>query len=137
MAIGFFKIIEQLYQFFANPGAHETLLKMQKTLGLKAREIAQLSDSRKTLGMSLESVEAVKINFAAILKSLQDLSDPVFAFSAEAAGLALHIQKAEFLVALLIFEDFFAHDPRCPQSPPVLSHHFGQGWRDSPLTFAT
>lgn len=103
-AVGFFNTIQQLYNFFANPGAHDTFLIMQKTLGLKAREIGQLSDTR--WACRWKSVEAVKINFAAILKSLQDLSDPVFACSAEAAGLALHIQKAEFLVALIIFEDF-------------------------------
>ena len=57
---------------------------MQKTLGLKAREIGQLGDTR--WACRWKSIEAVKINVAAILKSLQDLSDPVFACSAEAAG---------------------------------------------------
>ena len=103
-AVGFFNTIEQLYKFFANPGAHDIFLSMQKTLGLKAREIGQLSDTR--WACRWKSVEAVKINFAAILKSLQAVSDPVFPCSAEAAGLALHIQKTEFLVALLVFEDF-------------------------------
>ena len=83
-ADGFFNEIQQLYKFFANPGAHENFLIMQKTLGSKAGEIGQLSDTR--WACRWKSVEAVTINFAAILKSLQDLSDPVFAGSAEAAA---------------------------------------------------
>lgn len=104
MAVGFFNTIEQLYKFFANPGSHEIFLSKQNKLGLKAREIGQLSDTR--WACRWKNVEALKINYAAIVKSLEDLSDPVFACSAEATGLGLHIQKTEFVVALIIFEDF-------------------------------
>ena len=46
MAVAFFNTIEQLYKFFANPSSHEIFLNMQNTLGLKVKEIGQLSDTR-------------------------------------------------------------------------------------------
>lgn len=104
MAVGFFNTIEQLYKFFANPSTHLTLLNMQKALGLKAKEIVQLSDTR--WACRWKSVEAVKTNYAAVVKVLAELSDSVETCSAEAAGLGLHIQKVEFVVALIMFEDF-------------------------------
>jgi len=105
MAVGFFNTIEQLYNFFSNPGSHDIFLKIQKTLGLNPTEIGQLSDTR--WACRWKSVEAVKTNYAAIVKSLVELSDPVLTnCSAEAAGLSLHIQKSDFVVALFIFEEF-------------------------------
>jgi hypothetical protein len=104
MAVAFFNTIEQLYKFFVNPGSHKLFLDMNIRLGLKAREVGQLSDTR--WACRWKSVEAVKLNYAAIVKTLEDLSDPTVACSAEAAGLSLHIQKVEFVVALTIFEDF-------------------------------
>jgi Domain of unknown function (DUF4371)/hAT family C-terminal dimerisation region/OTU-like cysteine protease len=104
IALGFFNTIEQLYKFFANPGMHAIFLNIQKNLGLKAKEIGQLSDTR--WACRWKSIEAVKTNYAAIVNVLSLLSDPAENCSAEAAGLYLHIRKTEFLVALIILEDF-------------------------------
>ena len=104
MAVAFFNTIEQLYKFFANPSSHEIFLNMQNTLGLKVKEIGQLSDTR--WACRWKSVEALKSNYAAVVKSLVQLSDPVATCSAEATGLSLHLQKPEFVISLIIFEDF-------------------------------
>jgi len=52
---------------------------MQKTLGLMVKEIGQLSDTRRACRW--KSVEAVKSNYAAVFKSLVELSDPCDLFS--------------------------------------------------------
>ena len=104
IAVEFFNTIQQLYKYFSNPGSHDILLNMQKTLGLKTKEIGQLSDTR--WACRWKSVEAVKTNYAAVVKALAKLSDPGETSSAEAAGLGLHIHRVEFIVALIIFEDF-------------------------------
>ena len=103
-AVAFFSVIEQLYKFFANPGHHQNFLKVQNALGMKAREIGQLSDTR--WACRWKSVDAVKTNYAAIIDSLAELSDPVESFSAEAAGLGQHMKTAQFVVALVVFEEF-------------------------------
>ena len=103
-AVAFLNTIQQLYVFFANPGSHAIFLNMQTILGLKAREIGQLSDTR--WACRWKSVDAVKTNYAAIVKALTELSDPTRTSSAAAAGLNQHIQTAEFVLSLMIFEDF-------------------------------
>jgi len=72
-AVAFFNTIQQLYTFFANPGSHATFVNMQNTLGLKAREIGQLSDTR--WACRWKSVHAIKSNYAAIVKTLEELSN--------------------------------------------------------------
>jgi len=64
---------------------------MQKTLGLKVKEIGQLSDT--CWACRWKRVEAIKRNYAAVVKSLVELSDPLTTCSAEATGLSLHLQK--------------------------------------------
>jgi hypothetical protein len=70
MAVGFFNTIEQLYKLFANPGSNEIFLNKQNKLliGLKAREIVQLSDTR--WAYRWKNVEALKSNYAAVVESL-------------------------------------------------------------------
>jgi len=46
MAVALFNTIEQLYKFFVNPGSHKLFLDMNIRLGLKAREVGQLNDTR-------------------------------------------------------------------------------------------
>ena len=103
-AVTFFNIVQQLYTFFANPGTHNMLVSMQNSLGLKAREIGQLSNTR--WACRWKSVDAIKTNYTAIVNTLVELSDPIATSSAEAAGLGQHIQTAKFMLALFIFEDF-------------------------------
>ena len=63
------------YKFFAYSSSHEIFLMMQKTLGLKVKEIGQPSDTR--WACRWKSVEAVKSNYAAVVKSLVELPDPL------------------------------------------------------------
>ena len=70
LAAGFFNILEQLYVFFARPGAHDTFVKTQAALGLKVQEIGQLSDTR--WACRWKSVEAVKNKYNAVVKCLQE-----------------------------------------------------------------
>jgi hypothetical protein len=97
MAVRFFNTIEQLYCFFAKPGRHDVYVKVQNVLGLKPRETGQLSDTR--WACRWKSVEAIMTNYAAVIKSLTELSDPAIGLcSAEAAGLSqqiLHLLESE------------------------------------------
>ena len=104
------ELLRSSIHIFANPGSHEIFLSMQKMLGSKAKEIGQVSNTQ------WQSVCAIKANYAAIVKSLAQLSDPTESSSAEATGLGQHIQMAEIMLTLFIFCRLFAHCPRGTQS---------------------
>jgi len=103
-AVAFFNTIQQLYTFFANPNSHEIFLNIQNLLGLKAKEIGQVSDT--CWACRWKSVCAVKTNYGATVKTLAQLSDPTETSFTEAAGLGQHIQTAEFVLTFIIFDDF-------------------------------
>jgi hypothetical protein len=76
---------------------------MQKTLGINLREIVQQSDTR--WACRWKSVNAVKIQYSAILHTLDKLADPSEPHSVEAAGIAKHMQSTQFILCLLVFEE--------------------------------
>ena len=47
---GFFNTIQELHNYLSVPGAHDVFVQMQKTLGIRLREIAQQSDTRWAIG---------------------------------------------------------------------------------------
>jgi hypothetical protein len=102
-AIGLFNTVDELYKYFSRPGAHSVFIEMQKTLGIKLREIVQQSDTRWSCRW--RSVNAVKIQYSAILHALDKLADPSEPHSVEAAGIAKHMQSLQFVLCLFVFEE--------------------------------
>lgn len=102
-AVGFFNTVEELYKYFSRPGAHSVFIQMQKTLGIKLREIVQQSDTR--WACRWKSVNAVKIQYSAILHALEKLADPSEPHSVHAAGIGKHMQSIQFVLCLLLFEE--------------------------------
>uniref|UniRef100_H2ZTQ1 Uncharacterized protein n=1 Tax=Latimeria chalumnae TaxID=7897 RepID=H2ZTQ1_LATCH len=102
-AVGFFNVIEKVYNPFAAPSNHQVFLDMQQALGLKPREIVQLSDIQWACKWKI--VLAVKMQYTVIIKSLEKLSDPAEKWSIEASGLNQHMRRLQFIACLLIFQD--------------------------------
>uniref|UniRef100_H3AEK7 TTF-type domain-containing protein n=1 Tax=Latimeria chalumnae TaxID=7897 RepID=H3AEK7_LATCH len=102
-AVGFFNVIEKLYNLFAVPSNHQVFLGMQQALGLKPQEIVQLSDTQ--WACKWKSVLAVRMQYTAIIKSLEKVSDPAGKWSVEASGLNQHMRRLQFIACLLIFQD--------------------------------
>uniref|UniRef100_H3AYP6 DUF4371 domain-containing protein n=1 Tax=Latimeria chalumnae TaxID=7897 RepID=H3AYP6_LATCH len=119
-AVGFFNVVEKLYNFFAVPNNHQVFLDMQQALGIKPQEIVQLNDTR--WACKWKSVLAVKMQYVAIIKSLEKLSDPAEKWSIEASGLNQHMRRLQFIACLLIFHNLLnvvhvAH--RAPQAQDI------------------
>ena len=103
-ALGFFNTVDELYKYFAAPGAHDVFVEMQTNLAIRRREIVQQSDTR--WACRWKSVLAIKTQYSAILKSLEVLSDPAETRSVEATGIARQMQDPSFVICLIIFADF-------------------------------
>jgi hypothetical protein len=99
----FLNTVDELYKYFARPGAHSVFIQMQKTLGINLREIVQQSDTR--WACRWKSAYAVKIQYSAILHTLDKLADLSEPHSAEATCIAKHMQSTQFILFLLVLEE--------------------------------
>lgn len=99
----FFNGLESLYIHFSQPGYHESLKKIQISLGIRSnREMGSLSTTR--WNCRYENCRAVLTNYEAIKTCLElEISDNYDKHSVEAIGLLTVLKKTEFIVSLHTF----------------------------------
>ena len=102
-ASNFFALLESLYVFMSSSVPHSLLLNKQKEMKIKE---VKLSDTRWSCRHT--SIKAVKTIFAAILATLDEISDTTGTRAIEARGLLHQVQSFSFLLSLIICDKIFS-----------------------------
>ena len=104
-ASNFFASLESLYVFMSSSVPHSLLLNKQE-MKIKELRLVKLSDTRWSCRDT--SIKAVKAIFAAILATLDEISDTTGTRVIEARGLLHQVQSFSFLLSLIIFDKIFS-----------------------------
>lgn len=100
----FFNTLESLYIHCSKPSSHNKLINIQKQLGIKPREIMQISDTR--WACRFENCDMVKQYYSSILEVLDTEVEVNNDFNcAEASGIFNNLKKGHFVVNLFIFHE--------------------------------
>jgi len=100
----FFNTLESLYIHFSRPSSHHKLINIQKQLGIKPREIMQISDTR--WACRFENCDMVKQYYGSILEVLDTEVEENNDFNCvEASGILNNLKKGHFVVNLFIFHE--------------------------------
>lgn len=104
----FFNTLESLYIHFSRPSSHNRLINIQKKLGIKPREITQISDTR--WACRFESCDMVKQHYGVILEVLDAEVDEGNDFNCiEAEGILNCLKKGNFVINLFVFHEILKY----------------------------
>jgi len=107
-SVSFFNILESLYVHFSRPSSHNILINIQKQLGIKPREIIQISDTR--WACRFENCDMVKQYYGSIIEALDTEVEEGNDFNCvEAEGISNSLKKGNFVVNLFIFYEVFKY----------------------------